>query len=52
MMAGSTATLAMKEPFAASTEVHGSAAAAFWPVAAVYSGRNITPEPEPPTLLG
>lgn len=51
-MAACAAVLAMKEPDSAATLQHQTTAARFWPTAAMLAGRDVAPEPEPPTLLG
>lgn len=51
-MAGCAAVIGMKAPVAATTIAHRTVTADFWPTAAVLAGRDVAPEPEPPTLLG
>lgn len=46
------AMLAMKEPAPASTAHARSTVTHFWPASARLSGRDVAPDPEPPTLLG
>lgn len=46
------AMLAMKEPGATATPHGRTTVANFWPVPARLAGRDVAPEPEPPTLLG
>lgn len=52
LMAGCTVAMAMKEPAAASAAMRAAPVSDYWPVAANLVGREIVPEPEPPTLLG
>ena len=52
LMAGCAVAMAMKEPAAASAVMHTAPVSDYWPVAANLVGREIVPEPEPPTLLG
>ncbi|MES1973379.1 MAG: hypothetical protein V4472_13050 [Pseudomonadota bacterium] len=51
-MTACTAVLAMKEPAAPAAGQYRAIAASFWPTAAVLAGRDVAPEPEPPTFLG
>jgi hypothetical protein len=51
-MAACTAVIGIKEPLAAAAILYRTAATYFWPSAAVFAGRDVAPEPEPPTLLG
>jgi hypothetical protein len=41
----------MKEPAAASAVPRAAPISNYWPVAAHLVGREVVPEPEPPTLL-
>lgn len=50
-MTACTALLAMKEPAAPTATQHQALAADFWPAAAILAGRDVAPEPEPPTFL-
>lgn len=52
LMAGCTVVMAMKEPATASAMVHAAPISNYWPITANLVGREIVPEPEPPTLLG
>jgi len=51
-MTACTAVLAMKEPTAPTASRHVATAASFWPTATILAGRDVAPEPEPPTFLG
>jgi hypothetical protein len=51
-MTACTAVMAMKEPAAPAAGQHQGAATSFWPTAAILAGRDVAPEPEPPTFLG
>ncbi|WEK02166.1 MAG: hypothetical protein P0Y59_10955 [Candidatus Sphingomonas phytovorans] len=51
-MTACAAMLAMKEPASTAAVGHQATALAFWPAASTLAGRNVAPEPEPPTLLG
>lgn len=51
-MAACAAVLAMKQPEPAATTRLRALAVGFWPTAAMLAGRDVAPEPEPPTLLG
>jgi hypothetical protein len=51
LMAGCTVAMAMKEPAAASTAPRAAPISDYWPVAVYLAGREVVPEPEPPTLL-
>jgi len=50
-MAACAAVLAMREPDPAATVRHEAIAINFWPATAMLAGRDVAPEPEPPTLL-
>lgn len=52
MMAGCSTSLAMKEPEPSAASFKTRPTTMFWPVTTVLTGRTVTPEPEPPTLLG
>jgi hypothetical protein len=52
MMAGCTVGMAMGDPSAASTAMQAPPISDYWPVAAHLVGRDLAPEPEPPTLIG
>ncbi|NYT40964.1 hypothetical protein HZY97_09375 [Sphingomonas sp. R-74633] len=52
LMAGCTVVMALKEPAAASALSREPPVSDYWPVAANLTGREVVPEPEPPTLLG
>ncbi len=51
-MTACAAMLAMKTQDPAATLRRLAIAPGFWPAAAVLAGRDVAPEPEPPTLLG
>ncbi|TGX55788.1 hypothetical protein E5A73_01275 [Sphingomonas gei] len=51
-MTACTAVLAMKEPAAPTASRHQATAVSFWPTATILAGRDLAPEPEPPTFLG
>ncbi len=51
-MAGCAAMIGMNEPVAAAAITHRTTTTDFWPAAAALAGRDVAPEPEPPTLLG
>lgn len=51
-MTACAAMLAMKEPDAATTLRQQATAHRFSPPSATLAGRDVAPEPEPPTLLG
>ena len=51
-MAGCAAVIGIKEPVAAATNAHRTTTTDFWPTATILAGRDVPPEPEPPTLLG
>jgi len=52
LMAGCVVMLAVSEPAPADASPYLAPVGAFWPVTAVFAGRIVTPEPEPPSLLG
>ena len=52
MTSGCTSTLAMRDLTPATTSPRIAPIAEFWPVATVLAGRNVTPEPKPPSHLG
>ncbi|OQW70960.1 MAG: hypothetical protein BVN33_17110 [Proteobacteria bacterium ST_bin13] len=52
MMSGCTALLAAKIPTPASAAPRLVSATYFWSVIPVLAGRDVPPEPEPPTFLG
>lgn len=52
MATAACAALAMKEPAAATTPSSPTTNANFWPALVRLSGRDVAPEPQPPTLLG
>jgi len=52
MMAGCTVVMAMKDPAAPSAAMQASPVSDYWPISAHLTGRDVVPEPEPPTLLG
>jgi hypothetical protein len=52
LMAGCTTLMAMKEPAGASAASRAAPISGYWPVAANLTGREVAPEPEPPTHLG
>lgn len=52
VMAGCAATIGMKEPVAAAATAHRTTTTDFWPTATILAGRDVVPEPEPPTFLG
>jgi len=51
-MTACAAMLAMKTPDSAATLRHQAAAHRFSPPTEMLAGRDVAPEPEPPTLLG
>lgn len=51
-MAACAAVLGMKQPEPAVVIRHRASAIGFWPASAIFAGRDVAPEPEPPTLLG
>jgi hypothetical protein len=51
-MAACAAMLGMKEPVASTATPHRTTTTDFWPTAAILAGRDVAPEPEPPTFLG
>jgi len=51
-MAACAAMLAMKTPDSAAAVRHQATAHRFSPPTAMLAGRDVAPEPEPPTLLG
>jgi hypothetical protein len=51
-MAACAAVIGMKEPATAAAIAQRTTTADFWPAAAVLAGRDVAPEPEPPTFLG
>lgn len=51
-MTACAAMLAMKEPEPATSVRHQATAHRFSPPTAMLAGRDVAPEPEPPTLLG
>lgn len=51
-MTACTAILAMKEPTAPAADLHRATSVGFWPIAAVLAGRDVAPEPQPPTFPG
>ncbi|MES2056400.1 MAG: hypothetical protein V4564_10705 [Pseudomonadota bacterium] len=51
-MAACTTALATKESVAAASAHYQTPAAGFWPAAVMLAGRDVAPEPEPPTLFG
>jgi hypothetical protein len=51
-MTACAAMLAMKEPDPATSVRHQAIAHRFSPPTTVLAGRDVAPEPEPPTLLG
>jgi hypothetical protein len=51
-MAACAAVLGMKEPVAATATRYRTTRIDFWPAAAILAGRDVAPEPEPPTFLG
>lgn len=51
-MTACAAMLAMKEPDSTAALRHQATAHRFSPPMAILAGRDVAPEPEPPTLLG
>jgi hypothetical protein len=51
-MTACAAVLAIKGPAAPAAGQHQAKAASFWSTAAILAGRDVAPEPEPPTFLG
>lgn len=52
MMLGCTVSLSLKDPTSVGVAPLAAPHSEFWPVTAVLAGRNVVPEPEPPSLLG
>ena len=52
LMASCGVMLAVSEPAPAASSPYITPIGVFWPVTAVFAGRTVTPEPEPPSLLG
>ncbi|MFA6115204.1 MAG: hypothetical protein WC729_14490 [Sphingomonas sp.] len=51
-MAACAAVLGLKQPEPAATPRLRAATVGFWPASTKLAGRDVAPEPEPPTLLG
>lgn len=51
-MAGCAAVIGIKEPVTTATAARRATTTDFWPAAAILAGRDVAPEPEPPTFLG